>query len=163
MISGYIFVESLLVVALIISASAFSSTMLTTFKELEQNNKMNLNQMMRRLQTRLEPVFSYVSDNLTDVYLWIKNVGVETLSHAEIEMSEIFITGRNLLVHLSRGKSPPSWNYEIVRDVFPDQGLSRGETLKITVKLVTALQPGEYLVRFVTPYSTVEHVFSVGG
>lgn len=163
MMSGYIFVEAMLVIALIISASAFSSTMLTTFKELEQNNKINLNQMIQKLRTKLEPVFTYVSENRSDVYLWVKNVGVDTLSYAEVEMSEIFITGRTMFAHLIHGGTPPSWKYEIVRDVFPDQGFSWGETLRITIKLGAPLEQGEYVVRFVTPYSMVEHVFSVGG
>ncbi|MDW8360674.1 MAG: hypothetical protein RMK31_08870 [Candidatus Caldarchaeum sp.] len=162
MVGGYMVAEAIIVIAVVLTASAFTSNMFNVLTDMEQSSREKINMMKKEVQARLEPVFLYVSENRSHIYFWVKNVGPSKISHAEIELSEIFILGREVFENPRYGREPPCWSYELVRDVYPDNGWSWGETLKITIKLQTPLRNGEYLIRLATPFTKTDHVFSVG-
>lgn len=162
MVGGYLVAEAMVAVALVLAASAFTSNMFNVLREMEQAGRDRLVYVRKEVQTRLEPVFIHVSENKSHLYFWVKNTGLVKLSHSEIAMTEVFVIGRQLLENPRYCGEPPCWSYELVKDVFDDNGWSWGETVKITVKLRQPLGSGEYLIRLSTLYTRVDHVFSVG-
>ncbi|MEM0349212.1 MAG: hypothetical protein QXE96_04135 [Candidatus Caldarchaeum sp.] len=162
MTGAYIVAEAIFVISLIITASAYASTMFSFVDDLKQANQVKVNRMKREAMTSVEPLMGYVGDNRSIVYLWLKNVGTERISYAEIEASDIFLIGRETFYLLKHGQGPSRWTYNILGETLPDNGWSWGETLEITMELETPLNPGEYTVKIAGPYFSTTYVFSVG-
>ena len=162
MTGAYIVAEAIFVISLIITASAYASTMFSFVDELKQANQAKVSRMKREALTSVEPLMGYVSDNRSVVYLWLKNVGTERISYAEIEASDIFLVGRDTFFLMKHGHGPYRWRYSILKETLNDNGWSWGETLAITMQLETPLNHGEYTVKIAGPYFSSAYVFSVG-
>jgi archaellum component FlaG (FlaF/FlaG flagellin family) len=159
---AYIVAEAIFVISLIITASAYASTMFNFVDDLKQANQAKIARMKREALTSVEPLMSYVSDNRSIVHLWLKNVGTERISYAEIEASDIFLIGRETFSYMKYGQGASRWTYNVLKENLPDNGWSWGETLEITLRLEAPLNPGEYTVKVAGPYFSATHVFSLG-
>lgn len=160
---AYIVTEAIFVITLVITASAYASTMFNVMDEVKLANQLKLEKIKREAATAIEPVFGYVPENRSSVLLWLKNVGAERISPTEIQAFEVFIIGRNTLIHAKNSHNTYGWRYELVKDIFPDNSWSWGETLFVKISLESPLEPGEYVVRIAGVYSSVTYVLSVGG
>jgi archaellum component FlaG (FlaF/FlaG flagellin family) len=90
-----------------------------------------------------------VSDNGTDVQVWVKNVGTSLIG--SIENSDIFLVDEgnvSRITYGSLGDPFPYWNYQL-------QGSSSiwGPTVtnEITIYLASPLTPGSYQAKVVIP------------
>lgn len=100
-----------------------------------------------RLQSQIDII--QVSNNGTEVYVWVKNVGTPTID--AIERSDVFFGPDDdfaRLPYANSGPPFPYWNYQL------EGGNSEWDqtvTLKVTINLSSSLSPGTYLVYMVIP------------
>lgn len=160
---AYIVAESIFIITLVITASAYASTIFSFVDEFKHANQLKLKKIKKEAETSFEPLFGYVAENRSTIFVWLKNIGPSRISHAEIQAFDIFLIGRNVVIHLRYGNHPPCWTYELVRDALPDNGWSWGETILIKISLSSPIDPGEYVVRIAGLYSSTAYVLSVGG
>ncbi|MCS7110249.1 MAG: hypothetical protein NZ956_02110 [Candidatus Caldarchaeum sp.] len=160
---AYVVAEAIFVISLVITASAYASTMFNFVDEIKQANRWKLDRIRKDAVTAVEAIFGHVSENRSVVFVWLKNVGSGKISWAEVEASEVFLVGRQYLAHVSYGHGLTKWEYELVRELSDDNGWSWGETLLVKIRLASPLQPGEYVVKIAGVHSSVSYVFSVGG
>ena len=101
------------------------------------------------------------SDGDFDVFLWVKNVGAETVQ--DIGRCDVFVAGNQTIwawipyVAYAGGASP-SWDYEI------ENGVEWGtaNTLLIEISYSSPLSSGEYSVKVMIPNGvTDEYYFSM--
>jgi archaellum component FlaF (FlaF/FlaG flagellin family) len=163
MVSSYVVVEALFAITLVITASAFSSSFVNIFKEFGEAQRARLNELKHTLNKRVEIIFVYVPENMSILYVWVKNTGFEKISFAELERMDVFLVGRDVFQHLKHGSGPQTWSYELVRDVAVDGGWSWGETVKLTLRPESRLTQGEYTIRLATVDVKADYKFSVGG
>jgi len=94
-----------------------------------------------------------------DVFIWIKNIGVNRL--VAVEESDLFFgqTGDfSRIPYVDHAAAMPYWEYTIenASEWLP------GATIKITLHFSSALSSGMYLVKFVSPNGVVaESYFSM--
>lgn len=162
MVGGYIVVEAIFVITLVIAASSFSSTITTLLQDIQESEKQRLNRVRETLLNDIEIIFATASVENGSVTLWVKNVGDIKITRGNLYLANIFLIGSSGYVHISHGGGPPSWRFNIVRDINGDGAWDRGETIQVTIELGSPLQAGEYMVRMVLGRTRAEHIFSVG-
>ena len=96
-----------------------------------------------RIKSNIEII--QVSDNSTDVYMWVKNVGTSNIG--AIDKSDIFFGPEGNFARIPYSETPtikPYWNYTLEND----SSWIPTATLKITIYLASA-PSGTYYVKVV--------------
>ncbi len=109
-----------------------------------------------RIESRVDII--QVTDNSTDVYLWVKNVGTSRI--IDIGRSDIFFGPEDDFSRMTYGGgTPPYWDYQI------EGGHSQWQqsvTVKVTITPVSSLTSGNYIVKMVIPNGISDQtIFSV--
>jgi len=99
--------------------------------------------------TRIEVVFA-TNTSSSSVKVWVKNIGIHSISGPLIEKSDLFFGPRGNFTRIPYGgPGPPMWEYTIANDD-GDGDWEPGETIEITITVDYTLGPGDYYVKFVT-------------
>ena len=102
-----------------------------------------------RMETSINIVHASTTSDRHTVYIWVKNIGKETI--ANIEQSDIFLGlqdhfGHVAYVDYANGQYP-KWQYEIENDSL----WATSATIKITVTYSSDPGAGTYYVKIVIP------------
>ncbi len=98
-----------------------------------------------RIESRIEII--QVGDNVTDVDVWVKNVG--TVDIVSIDRTDIFFGPEGDFYRVDYGgPTLPYWEYQLEGS---NSQWSQAVTLKITIHPTDSLTTGTYLVKVVIP------------
>ena len=117
-------------------------------------------QVDERMKSRISIVHAACSDNGTEVYVWVKNIGTQRI--VDIKASDIFFgqeTDFQRIPYFGDANGAlPSWTFALEND----SEWQTSATIKITITYATALGPGTYYVKFIIPNGiSDEYYFSM--
>jgi len=156
--------ETIIVIATIIAASFATTAIVMNLDGLVNTFRVNERNIKDKIQTQITIVFATINTNDT-VKVWIKNTGIKEIHEDLIPKSDLFFGPKGNFKRIpyeTSTASPPRWNYTIVNDVDGDGNWDPGETIEVTIIWDTALDLGEYYVKFVL-YNGVDddYTFSI--
>jgi len=149
MASGAFLGEAIILIAAVIAASAFSSTLVSSLGDLTQAQRERSARIRTDVLVEAKVVFATATYGTQTVKIWVKNTGSVKVHQDLVKISEIFVKGPSFIVIVPYGNSTPGWTYSILRDSDGDERWSPGETLEITALLNQTILDGDYMVRFV--------------
>jgi hypothetical protein len=117
-------------------------------------------QVDERMKSRISIVHAACSDNGTEVYLWVKNIGTQRI--VNVEASDLFFGQEGNFERIPHvadaGGALPSWGYSLEND---SEWLTSA-TIKVTITYSEAPGPGTYYVKFIIPNGiSDEYYFSM--
>ncbi len=106
-------------------------------------------QVDERMKSRISIVHAANSANGTSVYLWIKNVGTQSI--VNVRASDLFFGQENDFARIpyadDAGGSYPRWTYALENDT----EWQTSATLKVTIDYSDSLSAGTYYTKFIIP------------
>jgi flagellar protein FlaG len=117
-------------------------------------------QVDERMKSRISIVHAASSDNHTEVYVWVKNIGTQRI--VAIENSDLFFGQEGNFERIpyvsDAGGNLPSWTYTLENDT----EWQTSATVKITITYASAPGPGTYYIKFIIPNGiSDEYYFSM--
>ena len=117
-------------------------------------------QVDERMKSRINIVHAASSENRTDVYIWVKNIGTQRI--VNVEASDLFFGQEGDFERIpyvaDAGGALPSWDYSLEND---SQWLTSA-TIKVTITYSADPGTGTYFVKFIIPNGiSDEYYFSM--
>jgi archaellum component FlaF (FlaF/FlaG flagellin family) len=117
-------------------------------------------QVDERMKSRINIVHAASSENRTDIYIWVKNIGTQRI--VNVEASDVFFGQEGDFERIpyvgDAGGAFPSWDYSLEND---SQWLTSA-TIKVTVTYSSDPGTGTYFVKFIIPNGiSDEYYFSM--
>jgi len=117
-------------------------------------------QVDERMKSRINIVHTANTANRTSVYLWVKNIGTQTIK--TIDDCDLFCGQEDnfeLIPYTEHaGGNYPQWDYDIENDT----EWQNGATLKVTVSYTSDPGTGTYYTKFILPNGIYdEYYFSM--
>lgn len=144
-----IFSEAFLTTSSIIIATMLAASVLSGVYQMHNlNTKMTID-MEEKLTQKIKII--YASTNGSQVYIWIKNIGIKPIAIDLIDEGELYfgLMGKEALIPYNVNELP-TWNYTIVDNTDKDEYWDRGETIQITIYLTSNLTIGDYHILYTT-------------
>ena len=141
--------ECVMTIGVVIASAIAVSALIANFAGLGAVITLRRSADEETMLTRVEIVFA-TNISSSSVKVWVKNIGIHSISGPLIEKSDLFFGPRGDFARVPYGSpSPPTWEYIIANDD-GDGDWEPGETLEITITVDYTLGQGDYYVKFVT-------------
>jgi len=117
-------------------------------------------QVDERMKSRINIVHAASSENRTDVYIWVKNIGTQRI--VNVEASDVFFGQEGDFERIpyvaDAGGVLPSWSYSLEND---SEWLTSA-TIKVTITYSGDPGAGTYYIKFIIPNGiSDEYYFSM--
>jgi len=117
-------------------------------------------QVDERMKSRINIVHAASSENRTDVYVWVKNIGTQRI--VNVEASDLFFGQEGDFERIpyvaDAGGVLPSWSYSLEND---SEWLTSA-TIKVTITYSGDPGAGTYYIKFIIPNGiSDEYYFSM--
>jgi archaellum component FlaF (FlaF/FlaG flagellin family) len=117
-------------------------------------------QVDERMKSRISVVHAAVSDNHTEVYVWVKNIGTQRV--VDVKASDVFFGQEGNFERIpyvgDAGGALPSWTYSLENDT----EWKTSATIKITITYDSDPGSGTYFFKFIIPNGiSDEYYFSI--
>lgn len=154
---------SIITIACVICATVLVSAIYPAMNRATSTTVSTSVKFSKRIETSVEIIEE--ANQSSYEYVWVKNIGSAQLAQSQIEKSDVFFgkIGNFQRIPFNSALSlTPSWNYSIENDKNGNERWDTGETLNITIKCSTTIDPGDYFFKIVL-YNAVsdEDTFSI--
>ena len=152
---------ALLVIASVIAAVALTNSVLPAVSRGSGAVLSASAQVAARVKTDLTIVFASGNTSSTEIYFWVKNVGVQEIK--ALDKSDLFLTTPSTIQRVAydsscASASPDCWSFAFEGGA---TAWLQADTVKVTVRL-SSLATGQHNLRFVVQNGvSTEKVFSI--
>ncbi|MGC8936336.1 MAG: hypothetical protein ACP5KV_03095 [Candidatus Methanomethylicaceae archaeon] len=156
--------ESIITIAVILAAATISTAMIQSLNQISSVGNSLLSSAEDSLAVKFKIVFA-AKNSVDLIKIWIKNTGVNEVDSSVLSKFALFAGPKGNVSFIPFSASnPPSWNYSLINDLDSDLCIDPGETIEVEISFGSEVTPGDWYVRFITPFGTfAEYTFSVGG
>jgi len=162
MMASSIIAEAILMISVVVAASALTYTFYSSITSIETSYKSIDDSINRKLRTSITIIF-VTNTSSTVIKAWIKNVGSSRIPAQLIDLSDVFFGNEEHYVRIPQysASSGYGWTYQFCNS--DDDVWDPCETIVVTIYLNETLTAGDYYLVFIT-YNGVkaEAMFSIG-
>ena len=162
MMASSIIAEAILMISVVVAASALTYTFYSSITSIEASYKSIDDSINSKLRTSITIIF-VTNTSSTVIKAWIKNIGSSRIPAQLIDLSDVFFGNEEHYVRIPRysASSGYGWTYQFCNS--DDDVWDPCETIVVTIYLNETLTAGDYYLVFIT-YNGVkaEAMFSIG-
>jgi len=152
--------EAIIMVAVIVAGSMLTQVFLISITRFQYSSNWATKDLSEKMLTSVLIIYATNSSS-SELIFWVKNIGAVSLTRQLVKMSDVVLVGPSDVSEFSYSDSGSGWSYSLLNS--EDEKWDYGETIQVTLRLGSQLEPGDYTLIFVV-YNGVktEYTFTIG-